>query len=514
VREPVSAAAVFVRRLAAVLLPLIATPFIRAEWTQDAHDAQRTGASPKEPLPPWTLAWTWNGPDAQGAAGNHFYDAPREARTVTGGDFVYVPAGAQGLFALRKSDGSVGWKIAPTSFEAAPAYDAAKGCVYAGGADGHLYRIAAADGAIAGRCDLGSPLRKAVLLAGESAFAVSDDGALHAVSLSTMERRWSYEPRAPAATPASFSAARGLVVYATNDLHVHAVLAADGGLKWRVKPTPLPAGFPNEMDGGWPVIAEQHGVVFVRMRLDHESGLWSGPAEKKRYPDSCTETRAFLVANPRLKNLFALRLEDGAEAFVPAVGYGGVEALEAGKPFLDIGTLPVVRVHADGSEVACMLFRNGQRRPPDGRWDSNLGEMVLDGHTVRGLAAGDLRFVEFPNSMVRITDEQCPLTMAGDTVFHAHWGASESTRIVDRSPGLGLSFSSPIKTMGHPPVVRRIVPTRDFDPGTHWTKSGLTLFGDGRYWPGPGWWVYWNCLDPPTPRRSAYSEGLRPRYTM
>jgi hypothetical protein len=92
-------------------------------------------------------------------------------------------------------------------------------------------------------------------------------------------------------------------------------------------------------------------------------------------------------------------------------------------------------------------------------------------------------------------------------------GASESTRVVDRSPKLGLSFASPIKTDPHPPVVRRVKATRDFDPVTHWTKGGLTLFDDGRYWHGPGWWVYWNCLDPPTPSRSAYSEGLRPRYT-
>src|SRR5690242_21282699 len=46
------------------------------EWTQDGHDAQRTGFTPDEPLEPWTLAWTWNGSDASGGTGNHFYNAP------------------------------------------------------------------------------------------------------------------------------------------------------------------------------------------------------------------------------------------------------------------------------------------------------------------------------------------------------------------------------------------------------------------------------------------------------
>jgi hypothetical protein len=41
----------------------------------------------------------------------------------------------------------------------------------------------------------------------------------------------------------------------------------------------------------------------------------------------------------------------------------------------------------------------------------------------------------------------------------------------------------------------------------------LTLYNDGRNWDGPGWWVYWNVLDPPTPDSGAYSDGMRPRYT-
>src|SRR5687767_8721160 len=78
------------------------------EWTQDAHDAQRTGYTAEEPVLPWTLAWTWNGPDAAGGAGGHRYHQPTpyvpwEARTCTGGAHVYVPGNANGLYALKKS---------------------------------------------------------------------------------------------------------------------------------------------------------------------------------------------------------------------------------------------------------------------------------------------------------------------------------------------------------------------------------------------------------------------------
>lgn len=91
------------------------------------------------------------------------------------------------------------------------------------------------------------------------------------------------------------------------------------------------------------------------------------------YPNTNAETRTSLQNNPQLKNLFALSLDTEREAFVPAVGYGGVEALVNNQPYLDIGPVPVIRILPDGKEVAYMFFRNGQSAPPDGRWDSTYG---------------------------------------------------------------------------------------------------------------------------------------------
>ena len=58
-----------------------------------------------------------------------------------------------------------------------------------------------------------------------------------------------------------------------------------------------------------------------------------------------------------------------------------------------------------------------------GRWDAHLGEMVLDNNNIVGLMAGDIRFVQFDNSYIHITDEQNVLTMAGNTFFIAIGGA-------------------------------------------------------------------------------------------
>jgi outer membrane protein assembly factor BamB len=483
-----------------------------SEWAQDAHDAQRSSFSPVEFSGNWTLLWTWNGPDANGGAGGHFYNAPREARTVTGGDYIYAPAGSHGIYALHKADGSIGWRLTAASFNAAPAYDLDSGYLYAGGADGNLYKIDTATGAVAAIYLAGGPLDKAVLLAGGYVYVITEGGVLHKVDAATMTPAWTYTAGSGVATSATYSALRNVIVFASDDLYVHAVNISDGTLRWRVKPTIHDPSATYTFEGYWPVIAERHGIVFVRMNLGM-AALWSGPGPSGMYPSTNADTRAFLVANPQWKNLFALSLDNGAEAFIPAVGFGGVEALRDGSPVLEVGPVPVVRLLPDGSEVAYMPFRSGQGDPPDGRWDSHIGEMVLDDTTISGLVAGDLRFVDFPNSYTHITDEQTPLTMAGNMLFNAHWGASESILITDRSPTKGLSHEAPITAQARPAVVRRMQTCSIFNPTTHWTTCGLTLYGDGRYWNGPGFWTYWNVLDPPTPPRPAYSEGILPRYT-
>ena len=64
-------------------------------------------------------------------------------------------------------------------------------------------------------------------------------------------------------------------------------------------------------------------------------------------------------------------------------GYNGSTMLSPGPP-------PVVKTLPNGSQVAYVHFRNGQTKDSnwDGRWDSHLGEMVLNNNTVAGLTAG------------------------------------------------------------------------------------------------------------------------------
>ncbi|RJR29086.1 hypothetical protein C4564_03510 [Candidatus Microgenomates bacterium] len=515
---------VYVLCILGLLTPQIA---FAEDWMQEAHDAARTGFTSETPAEPWQFLWQFNASDSNGAVScpnndptkGHCYNAPKEARTITGGDFVFVPAGSWGMYALRKSNGSVAWRLQNAAFNATPAYE--NGYVYAGGTNGTLYKINASTGSVAATYNAGSGINKAILLAQGAVFVVSDNSKLHKVNASNMQASWVYTPAGnpQPGTPPSFSASRGLIVYATNDLYVHAIQTANGNPLWRVKPSPNTAGFPYEFDGYWPVVAESHGIVFLRMRLEHNA-LY-GPGDKNMYFATNAENRNYLQSNPNKKNLFALDLTNGSDKFIPAVGYGGVEDYVNNSPYLDMGPVPVVKTTSDGKEVAYQVFRSNQANPPDGRWDSQMGEMVLDGNTIPGLAAGDLRYVAMAslgknglNSQTFITDEQTPYTVAGNTIFNAHWGASEAVTIIDRSPGLGLNWTNPIKTRVHNAVIRRLTACGTKNLSTHFANCNMSLFNDGRYWGSSGWWVYWNVIDPPgTVSSSAYSAGILPRYT-
>jgi outer membrane protein assembly factor BamB len=493
-----------------------------AEWRQDGGNAQRTGFTPEEPALPWRFAWAWNGPDEKGGTGAHHYHQPRphepwEARVCTGGPHVFAPAGKLGLYALKKTDGNVAWQFQGGTCNATPVYDAASQSVVVGTDEGELFGLEAGTGKVLARFAADAPLTKSMLVAGNHAFALTSTGVLHKVALPSMIVVWRYDAKASAQTSPAFSESHGIIVFCTADLRVHAVSVNDGKARWTVKPTPAMPEEGAEFTGGWPVIAERHGIVFVRLGFaDINTVLWSGGGPKGKWPETSAAIRERLRDEPKRQTLFALRLDDGAPSFVPAVGPSGVEDLRVdGKPRLRPHSFPVIKPIGE-SEVAYLHWRNGDTRDPkwDGRWDSHLGEMNLDDGA--DLAAGDMRFVQFEeyDGWARITDESCPLSMAGDTLFYAHWDVSQSARIIDRSPALGLTRTKPITTEARPPVARHLrLSSSRIDPATHWFEGGMTLM-DGRTLHGPGWWVYANELDPPTPARDAYSEGILPRYTI
>ncbi|MEW6179972.1 MAG: PQQ-binding-like beta-propeller repeat protein [Chloroflexota bacterium] len=472
-----------------VFLPLIANSSF-AEWTQFAHDPMRTSFTEQVVPTPWRLKWIWNGPNAQGKVPATKFGLPRQSQPVTGGGRVYIAAGTRGVFALNNTSGAVVWnQTAIGSVNSTPAYDPRSDALLVVSANGRLYRLNAANGQILNQFNSGStsslPLPPALW---EDTVYFSMGSKMYALDRVTLALRWEYNAGSAIETPPAYSPNTQTAVVVSADLYVHAINASNGSRRWRVKPpTPLQPGDPGgddfskaEAKYGWPVIAEQHGLVFVRYRL-HWQSIWDLDPNSIQ---NNAQLRQFFTNNRKDQPLFALRLSDGAEAFIPNVGNGGYG--DGG--YLPMGPLPAIARLTDGKEVAYIPVRAGpcKESPCDSRYDTYLGELLLDNQTVIGYQPGYVRFMDY--TFVP-TDEQPFVTVAGDMILAAHWEAGLAHQITDRSAARGGTTTNLIRVSNLP----HIATSQDEDAcgtgliASHYCAANLI---NTRYWPG-GFYIYW-----------------------
>jgi outer membrane protein assembly factor BamB len=494
------------------------------EWTQFGHNAQHTNYTGQSVTTPWKFKWEWNGAGNDGKKQSSHLAVPDMIQPITGGNRVYMVANNT-LFALDKTTGSTLWnKSGLGTITATPAYD--NESIYLPTSTG-LYKLNATNGTQSGSFTAAGSISNSVTIYNTKIYIVSDAGILYAVDKSTLAKSWEYATGSKGATPASFSPAKNLLILTSQDLNVHAVNATDGTRKWRVKPTSRTYQSGNltaagaQAEQGWPVIAEQHGIVFIRYRLDWDT-LWAW----NPYPTTNTQIRANLEGKPDQQALFALKLDTGAKVFTPAVGNGG--AGDGGT--LPMGPQPVIR-NVDGKEVAYIIWRNALTcagKFCDGREDATMGEMVLDNTSVSGYSAGDVRFVKWIDIQ---TDEMMYITMANDTLFNSHWLINSAEKITDRSASKGNSYINPISVVEAPFVIWRQVycpPSNSqcnpqlfpggsgtsygpsncpFDAKTRYCKDGLYAYGDQRSYP-PGFYEYHNDRNDGSVPFTVVSNGL------
>jgi outer membrane protein assembly factor BamB len=471
-----------------IYLPLILkSPAIAlSEWTQHAHDAQRTSYTNQIVTTPWRWKWAWNGPNASGGISSGKFGLPRNSQPITGGGRVYIAAGSRGVYALNNANGNIAWNRNPGgNINSTPAYDAQTEAIFVLSSNGVLYKLDAATGdplaqfATNGKSDL--PLPPALV---DDRLIISMGQRVFAINKYDMTQIWAYGAGSPVHTPPAYSPSRNYVIVASEDLYVHAINNTNGAQAWRVKPTPLSPGNPAqdsdlaEVKNGWPVIAETHGLVLIKLRLDWQA-LW----QPNPWPSSNSSMRSTLSSQPKLQSLFVLRLDDGSVPFIANIGHGGFG--DGG--YLPMGPQAVVKPLANGQEVAYVVMRGSPcaQTSCDGRWDSHLGELLLDGTTVSGYSAGYVRFIRntfFP------TDEQAYVAMAGDYIFGGHWEAGIAHKITDRSAARG-SGTNPIQTSDLP----HIVTSQDADTcgqgfqQSHYCSQSLK---NTRLWPA-GFYIYW-----------------------
>ncbi len=464
-------------------------------WNQHGANAQRTSYVEQEAPTPWTWNWAWNGPNSSGGIVSGKFELPRNTQVITGDSKLYIAAGTRGLIALSAGNGSQVWTFTQATINSTPAYD--NGFVYTLGTNGILYKLNSTNGSVDRTFNLGTsstlPLPPAI--SGNQVF-VGMGNYVYSLDKNSLSQNWRYDTGGSLVnTPVSFSAVRNTAVVVTQDLYVHAI-DSTGSRKWRQKPTPRVYGNPQgdatnnlaEATFGWPVIAEGHGYVIVKYRLDWNT-LW----QLGRWPTDNVQIRNNLVNNPGQQAMFVMNLDNGSVPFVSNIGHGGWG--DGG--YMPMGPQPVVKRLGDGNEVVYMVVRGDNRY--DARGDSQLGEMVLDNNTVPGLQAGYIRWIEYcnygwseysnSNCFVQPTDEQPNLSMAGNQLMAAHWALGFGVNIRNRSNSYGID------TIAMPSMATVTTSSQvgSFSP-THYSSQPFdlnTTEGENRNLP-PGFYIYYN----------------------
>ncbi len=459
-----------------------------SQWPQLAADPQRTAYVSTNILTPWRVRWIWNGPAGGGdggAAAGHLR-LPKNVQPVVGAGHLYIGHDNGFVYAIRTTTGLPAWSTdLGSAIVNTAAVDEATSSVYVGTLNGRLYRLNAATGQSLGFFNVGGEVRMAPLLVGGRVYIGSTNGNFYALDRSTLAQQWVYAAGAPLKGSAAYSTSQGgLIILLAEDKSVHAVRVSNGTQFWRrVVNADADALRENAVFADtFPVVSEINGLVIVRSYLDW-SKIWSHSGGA---PSNQNTTRTYLTQNPTYQSFHVLRLSDGQPAYVAPVLLGGIANggdMESMPPQAVVKRLP------DGSEIAYVLWRNQQsciNSFCDSREDTTLGEMNLTDGSIRFVRDwGKVGNMRFPS------DEQSPLSMAGDILFHSHWMLLGSVRITDRSPGLGGSYSNPIQTQKMTPVLNTLRTGGCGARSGHYCPTNMLSPCDA-YGVDPGFYVYYH----------------------
>lgn len=468
-----------------VHLPVISKLLAYTQWPQLAGNPQRTGYVDFEIPTPWKVLWIWNGPlnGGDGSATGGHLRLPKDVQPVVGGGNLYIGHSDGYLRAISQANGQQVWATnLGNAITNTAAYDAATNSVYAGTSDGRFWRLDASSGQVIRSNRPSGIITMAPLLVGNTVYIGNSIGQFYAFDKSTLVQLWMYTAGAAlVGSPAYSDNHAGLIILLAEDKSVHAVQAANGARRWRVTVN----GDVDPIRGTvfadtYPVISEIYDSVIVRSYINWDK-IWqpNGGA-----PTSVSEIRNYLTQNPSYQSFFVLSMDNGSQRYVAPVMPGGIGNggdLEAPPP------QAVVKSFPDGTEVAYVLWRSRSScsNVCDGREDTTIGEM--------NLATGDIRFMQdykSQGSMRLPTDEQSPLSMAGNTLFHAHWMLLGAIRITDRSANLGGSYSNPIRAAELTPVLNTLSSNLCSSRGGHYCGTNMQAPCDG-FGVDPGFYIYY-----------------------
>lgn len=471
---------------AASLASALAAAGSTNDWPMLAHDAGRSGAAPREILPPFTRQWYRLFTDEGLMSG--VQPVISESRVFLGT--------LRGIFrALDAETGKDIWafRAGGAILHAAAVGD---GKVFFGSADGTIYAVNVSDGAPAWEVDTGAAVWNAPAFHQGTLFIGGRDQQLYALEARTGNIRWRAATDGPLLNSPAVDAARGRVYVGGEDMRVYAFALADGREVWRSEQLPGVS-----LRGYHPVIAPDGSVLVTAapgVSVDTFQGLllemvkevfgdfasWRHSREvnailrdenfalmekPETYAAQLNFIRQRLKETPSFQTFFVLHPDNGRQKFIAPIVYSESMNGPGAPPLVAPDGRVIVKYQA-------LLRSRYEHYSPF----LNVGQL--------NTATGDIqplmdqsRVYGWFDSLLLVHDEQSQLTLAGPILINTH---QDNVNGLDLATGVG--FPEPLCRNIHEPkrgealaIWARLLRGEPLPPGKEWLARGTAVYGGG-----------------------------------
>ncbi|MBE0534552.1 MAG: PQQ-binding-like beta-propeller repeat protein [Phycisphaerae bacterium] len=348
----------------------------------------------------------------------------------------FVPTFAGHVYALDIADGRTLWRYAAGGpIGHSPCWH--EGKLYFGADEafnaGGLYCVNASDGRLVWKYGTGAGLWTSPACDGEKVYVGDRAGVFHAVDAATGRPAWTFDTGYTILTPASFSADRRRIVFASEDMHVYCV-DPEGRLLWKSRKLPglsLRDHGPTIWKGlaivrtnpgdGYHTAMGLNGDMLKRVQREIPLGPddkvllddWGDYIVKETPRRRAAEKAAvvaYLGAHPDYETFFAMSLEDGERPWAAQVLYTCGLHNPATPPTFDPRTGRLYTFY----RTAMTNYLRGIRRY------SAVGELERESGLI-GFSWPETRHNDW-NNFAMIGDETQALSLMGNVLLCTHQG--------------------------------------------------------------------------------------------
>lgn len=282
-----------------------------ADWPQLQRDPQRTGYSPIQVNPNYSLKWKWN------TSNNASIRSSMRTQPVAAYGKVFFGSYDGKMYAIDSNTSGGAESATLWSYQTGGSiFNSAavdNNLVFFGSDDDYFYAVDQDKGTLGWKYQAEGGVWTAPLVVNNTVYFGSLDGYFYALNKVDGSLRWRYNTGSPILHSAAYSAKQNLVYFGSENMNAYALGAVSGAVRWQKK-----------LDGesfrdSWPVVHEQNDIVFFTTMPQYpfhdQLEATVQPLSTASAQLELSQLRQFYSAHPDRRFFFALDSATGNDKY-------------------------------------------------------------------------------------------------------------------------------------------------------------------------------------------------------